>query len=64
MALGIKMDDKDTTTDLYLDTITAYFDTTGDGVISQDEFITGMTNLASTLLDHTTPPNNNAQVIN
>lgn len=62
LALGIKMDDEDTATEQYLDRITAYFDTTGDGVISRDEFIKGMINLASSLLDDQIPSNNKAQL--
>ncbi|XP_057797561.1 sodium/calcium exchanger NCL2-like isoform X3 [Salvia miltiorrhiza] len=53
LVLGVQMDDNDTSTDLVLDEITTYFDTSGDGGISQDEFVKGMTKLAFTLLDQT-----------
>ncbi|KAH6795384.1 hypothetical protein C2S51_036370 [Perilla frutescens var. frutescens] len=49
--LGVHMDDENTSTDLDLDNITTYFDTSADGVINRDEFIKGMTNLAFNLLD-------------
>lgn len=47
------MDDDDISTNLILDEIATYFDTSGDGGISQEEFVTGMTKLALTLLDQT-----------
>lgn len=47
------MDDDDISTNLVLEEIETYFDTTGDGGISQEEFVTGMTKLALTLLDQT-----------
>ncbi|KAL1567409.1 sodium/calcium exchanger NCL2-like [Salvia divinorum] len=53
LVLGVKMDDDDISTNLVLDEIATYFDTSGDGGISQEEFTTGMTNLALTLLDQT-----------
>ncbi|KAL1562650.1 sodium/calcium exchanger NCL2-like [Salvia divinorum] len=67
LVLGVKMDDDDISTNRVLDEITTYFDTSGDGGISRDEFVLGMTNLALTLLDQTptqitTPGNNISQV--
>lgn len=67
LVLGVKMDDDDTSTNLVLDEITGYFDISGDGGISQDEFVEGMTKLALTLLDQTPAQitkarNNNSQV--
>lgn len=61
------MADEDARTNLDFDNITAYFDTSGDGIINRDEFIKGMTNLASSLLDQTAKQttkggNNNTQV--
>ncbi|KAG6385308.1 hypothetical protein SASPL_154141 [Salvia splendens] len=53
LVLGVKMDDDDISTNLVLDEIATYFDTSGDGGISQEEFVTGMTKLALTLLDQT-----------
>ncbi|XP_047951755.1 sodium/calcium exchanger NCL2-like [Salvia hispanica] len=66
LVLGVKMEDDDVSTNRVLDEITAYFDTSRDGSIGQEEFVLGMTNLALTLLDLTpeqltTPGNNISQ---
>lgn len=68
LILGVKMDADDTNAELVLEEITTYFDISGDGGIDQNEFINGITRLASTLLDETPSQttntgNNNSQVI-
>lgn len=47
------MDDDDDSTERDVENIMTFFDTSGDGRISQDEFIKGMTKLASDLSNQT-----------
>lgn len=68
LILGVKMDVDDINAELVLVEITTYFDVSGDGTIDQNEFINGITRLASTLLDETPSQtantgNNTSQVI-
>ncbi|KAL0398515.1 UNVERIFIED_CONTAM: Sodium/calcium exchanger NCL1 [Sesamum radiatum] len=53
LLLGVKMDDDDLSTDRDVENILESFDTSGDGRISQDEFIKGMTTLISDISDQT-----------
>ncbi|XP_011096401.1 uncharacterized protein LOC105175605 isoform X1 [Sesamum indicum] len=53
LLLGVKMDDDDLSTDRDVENILESFDTSGDGRISQDEFIKGMTTLVSDISDQT-----------
>ncbi|KAK4399191.1 Sodium/calcium exchanger NCL1 [Sesamum angolense] len=53
LLLGVKMDDDDLSTDRDVENILGSFDTSGDGRISQDEFIKGMTTLISDISDQT-----------
>lgn len=53
LLLGVKMDDDDESTERDVENIMTFFDTSGDGGISRDEFIKGMTKLASDLSDQT-----------
>ncbi|KAK6124223.1 hypothetical protein DH2020_042059 [Rehmannia glutinosa] len=53
LLLGVKMDDDDLSTERDVENILESFDTSGDGRITQDEFIRGMTKLAYDLSDQT-----------
>lgn len=56
LLLGVKMDDDDKNTEREVEMLMASFDTSGDGLINQDEFTTGMTKLASDLTNQTSTP--------
>ncbi|KAL3643492.1 hypothetical protein CASFOL_014307 [Castilleja foliolosa] len=51
LLLGVKIDDDDLSTERDVENILASFDVSGDGRITQDEFVRGMTKLASDLSD-------------
>ncbi|KAL8511573.1 hypothetical protein ACS0TY_018106 [Phlomoides rotata] len=53
LLLGVKIDNDDESTERDVENIMTFFDTSGDGRISQDEFIKGMTKLASDLSNQT-----------
>ncbi|KAK6149986.1 hypothetical protein DH2020_017511 [Rehmannia glutinosa] len=53
LLLGVKMDDDDLSIERDVENILESFDTSGDGRITQDEFIRGMTKLAYDLSDQT-----------
>ncbi|GFQ05351.1 hypothetical protein PHJA_002679200 [Phtheirospermum japonicum] len=53
LLLGVKIDDDDLSTERDVENILASFDVSGDGRINQDEFVRGMTKLASDLSDQT-----------
>lgn len=49
LLLGVRMDNNDLNTERDIENVLGSFDTSGDGLITEDEFIRGMTQLVSDL---------------